>query len=174
MTSEAEIGYIAGLLEGEGSFSIKGRSSPYISFCMTDEDTVIKACNIMNVRLSKIGKRIDKRPNTKPTYYIAIYGRDAMKWMRMIRPYMSIRRGIKIDEVINIVIKYKPYIELGSDYCATYGHSIKYDWEWYFDNNGVKKCKRCVRSPIKPPIESGGLPFINPFNGEIIKCLKLI
>ena len=90
-----EIGWIAGILEGEGCFYYN--SSPSIVVVMTDEDTIAKFAKIIG------------RPYTikgvgggyKMNYCAAIYGSPAIAWMFTIYSLMSKRRQAKILETIN-------------------------------------------------------------------------
>ena len=117
MTSEAEIGYIAGLWEGEGYFTLVDGSAPRIRLAMTDYDVLVKAAVIMSIDVIKIRVVRKSGPKLKTLYAFDLNGRDAIKWMRIIRPHMGIRRGAKIDEIIDIIISHKPYYELGNDFC---------------------------------------------------------
>lgn len=169
MTSEFELGYIVALLEGEGCFMLINNSSASIRLTMTDRDTVERAALIMNVNYNKIATRYTKNEKHNTQYAFGVYGREAMRWMRIVRPYMSERRGNKIDQIINTIIIRKPFYELGEDFCPRAGHSIEYPWEYRTNgSDGGRICKRCEGSKIKRPVIIPDNPdpnyvFVNPF-----------
>jgi hypothetical protein len=140
--TEIEIAYIAALLEGEGTFLRKG-FCPIIQLGMTDLDVIEKAARIINIRDRKIHASDDKRPNHKIKHVICVAGRDAMKWMKLIRPHMCSRRGMEIDGIINAIAIARPFYELGSNFCKR-GHSIKNPWEYFQHSDGGRRCKRCM------------------------------
>ena len=142
--TEIEVAYIAGLLEGEGTFLNKGLC-PIIQVGMTDDDVIEKVADIINIGNRRIHIQEDKRPKYKTKYIICLAGFDAFKWMKLIRPHMCSRRGKELDEIIETIIKYRPYIELGKDFCQKCGESIRYEGEYWNRADGVKTCKRCQR-----------------------------
>lgn len=170
MTSEFELGYIVALLEGEGCFALD-KGSPLITIQMMDSDTVSKAALIMDV-IGRIRMVEARGLGREVTYKFSIYGREAIKWMRIVLPYMSNRRSTKINEIINTVISNKPYYELGEDYCKK-GHSIKHAWEYYINyNTGTRQCSRCAGRRIHADIPSNLDPnyvFTNPFEKNEVR-----
>ena len=168
MVSTFDLGWLVGILEGEGCFLIQN-NSPRIQLKMTDYDVVIKAALIMNLSSSRVREKDMKDSGRKQAYTFSLSGTEAIKWMKLIRPYMCARRGAKIDEIVNIMSVSRPNIELGKDFCEKGGHSIKYPWEYYINStNGGRTCKRCLGVKIRPPIELNGLKLVNPFNKEDI------
>lgn len=96
-----DLHWLAGLLEGEGSFYDNhrnySRSVPTISLAMTDEDVVKRA-----------GKILDRKPmgpykytdNQKEFWRLTCTGRKAAAWMMTLYPTMSQRRQEKIKEIL--------------------------------------------------------------------------
>lgn len=168
--TEIEVAYISGLLEGEGTFLRKGYC-PIIQLGMTDKDVIEKASIIINIGDRRIYIQEDKRPKYKTKYIICLAGRDALKWMKLIRPYMCSRRGKELDQIIEDIIKNRPHYELGKDYC-TRGHSIRYEGEYFNQFDGGRRCKICAGvkpKRIKYPNEINQDPnykFINPFEAR--------
>jgi hypothetical protein len=103
MRSSVDIAWLAGILEGEGSFGLTNNGrSPCIWLGMTDKDTVIKVRDIIDKNLS-IGITKDNRKESYKDYWrFTVNGSLAMGWMMTIYSYMSIRRKAKIKEIINI------------------------------------------------------------------------
>ena len=99
-----DLSWIAGLLEGEGSFSLAYKKSPYneyyyprIVISMTDEDVIQRAAIIMGAKQVYVKIKLCK----KTLYTTTIYGAKAIALMRIILPFMGIRRASKINEIIS-------------------------------------------------------------------------
>lgn len=97
--------WLAGLLEGEGSF-MKGTPSqprmPVISLQMTDEDVVAKAANLLGTRYYLVRP---KRNYHKTVFLAKLRGKRAVGIMMKIRPLMGQRRQQQIDKAVAC---YKP------------------------------------------------------------------
>ena len=106
MISNRDLGWLAGLLEGEGCFGLSKDNSPNIQLGMTDKDTIEKAHKLLKCT-SKIIDTIPK-PGSKQAYYINLNGKDAVGWMFIIYSLMSKRRQEKIKEIINQWKNYQP------------------------------------------------------------------
>lgn len=114
MPSETEIAWLAGLLEGEGSFLIQRRgnwrSQIWVSIQMSDKDVIERALQVFPST-----NKLSYRDRTKQKGDPGV-GRDFRRWsgaystkwagyqaeelMRLVRPYMGERRGAKIDELL--------------------------------------------------------------------------
>lgn len=96
-----ELGWLVGILEGEGSF-MKGPPScpnkPVVSVNMTDEDVISKVSFYFGIKYSKIKTRDVKWKNS---YIAKIRGEKALNLMNIIKPYMSIRRQKQIEDAIS-------------------------------------------------------------------------
>jgi hypothetical protein len=93
--------WLAGILEGEGSFIAGPPCSPNcprISIQMTDEDVIEKVAKIFGRKyhLTKSAKS-----HYKPCFALALTGRRAVDLMRELRPLMSSRRRAQIDKSID-------------------------------------------------------------------------
>ena len=97
--------WLAGLLEGEGSF-MRGTPScpnlPVIALQMTDEDIVAKVSQIFGVKYSKDkpSKRHVENPHWKRVYSVRIKGQRAVDIMQEIFPLMGIRRQKQMQNAI--------------------------------------------------------------------------
>lgn len=88
--------WLAGLLEGEGSFDAHRGRYPRIRLAMTDRDVVGRAASLMDT-----GIRLALHPApAKPTFHAEISGERAAEIMRAILPHMGARRSGKIAEVL--------------------------------------------------------------------------
>src|SRR5262245_21513663 len=100
--ADNDIMWLAGLLEGEGTFSVtRGERSPRytVQLCMTDEDVVARAAAMLGTH------HIKQRNMTtagKPIFRTAIFGPYALWWMLQLRPHMGERRTRQIDDAVNL------------------------------------------------------------------------
>lgn len=95
-----DIYWLAGMLEGEGSFCQQpNRKFPRISFVSTDFDVALRVATLLNCN---VGGRGDKnRPgHHKPVYLVQVAGREAIGWMMTLYRLMGQRRRAKIRELL--------------------------------------------------------------------------
>lgn len=102
-----DIAWLAGLWEGEGYFGVvyrtraSGNTHPRLTceIKMTDLDIIERVARLLD------GRIVTKKPkyeHYKMLYYVRLYDSRAAEFMRLIRPYMGIRRGARIDELLAI------------------------------------------------------------------------
>jgi hypothetical protein len=98
--TETEIAWIAGLLEGEGSFLVKTGTQgyPVIQCSMTDKDIMIRLQSLCGGSLSS---HKPKNLNWKETHVWRLGGVAALDIMSKILPHMGERRTNKILEVMS-------------------------------------------------------------------------
>jgi hypothetical protein len=101
MTNE-ETAWVAGILEGEGCFDANAnRRSPRVRVEMTDQDIVLRLHRML-------GGSVHYPTNRHPDRW-----KDTARWtlgkrseaepvFRAIRPWLSERRGAKVDELLAI------------------------------------------------------------------------
>lgn len=88
--------WLAGLLEGEGSFDAHRGKYPRIRLAMTDRDVVGRAASLMDTKL-----RLSLHPApAQPTWHAEVSGARAAEIMREILPFMGTRRSGKIAAVL--------------------------------------------------------------------------
>jgi len=90
--------WLAGLLEGEGSFDAHRGKYPRIRVAMTDRDVVGRAASLMD---TKLRLSLHPAPN-KATWHSEISGPRAAAIMREILPHMGARRSAKIAEILGV------------------------------------------------------------------------
>jgi hypothetical protein len=99
------LGWLVGLLEGEGSF-MKGPPSkpnlPRIAIAMTDLDVVVKVGALFGVKVFTGSPAVAKN---KLIYSCSLCGSKAVLLMKMLKPSMSARRQGQIE---NALASYKP------------------------------------------------------------------
>jgi hypothetical protein len=95
-----DIHWLAGLLEGEGSFVRSPPSSPNtinVSLEMTDEDVVARVAAMWGVAYCKPHKR---KATWKQSFRVTVRGGPASRWMHLLRPLMGARRKGQIDAAL--------------------------------------------------------------------------
>ena len=91
-----DVAWLAGLLEGEGCFSLKKEKYPRISLGMTDEDVVIRAASLIKVRVY----------HHKNVWSFHVHGAYAIQWMMTLYPFFGKRRK---EMVVSIIKFWKEY-----------------------------------------------------------------
>jgi hypothetical protein len=98
--SERDLYWIAGLLEGEGSF-MKGPPSspglPAIQMTMIDRDVVARAAEVLGCGVITVRPR---RSHWKESYSLRMKGSRAVEWMHALRPLLGERRRHQVDRAI--------------------------------------------------------------------------
>lgn len=88
--------WLAGLLEGEGTFDAHRGRYPRIRLAMTDRDVVGRAASLMATRV-----RLSLHPApAQPTWHTEVSGGRAAEIMRELLPFMGSRRSGKIAECL--------------------------------------------------------------------------
>lgn len=99
--TEIEFSWLAGILEGEGSF-IKGPKSmpnqPAISIQMTDEDIIQRVAKMFGTSYCRSDRGLDK--GWKPAYRTMLRGEPAVLLMQILYPLMGKRRQNQISDAI--------------------------------------------------------------------------
>jgi hypothetical protein len=99
-----EICWLAGWLEGEGSFTAPPPSSPRrprIQASCTDEDVIAEVSRLLKVKARCEMKRAG---NHLPIWRVLLTGGRAMTLMKAIRPVMGARRRDQIDAAIDAAL----------------------------------------------------------------------
>ena len=107
MVTEHDLYWLAGYLEGEGSFMRGSPSDPgnsKISVCSTDEDVIAKVGKLFG-NTPYLAKRKISNPKHKPVWTVKKSGRDAVALMQLLLPLMGKRRHEQISKAI---VSYTP------------------------------------------------------------------
>ncbi len=95
-----DLHWLAGLLEGEGSFFPGAPSSPnlpVLQIQMIDEDVMRRVGDLMERGVYRCRA---PRPEWSATYVVRVKGAPAVAWMRLLRPLLGQRRQAQIDRAI--------------------------------------------------------------------------
>ena len=99
--TDIEVAWLAGILEGEGSFHLMPSGSARISIAMTDKDVIEKIHRLLPK--SRMYGPV-KHARRKPIYVINLNISSAVEeTCRLILPHMGIRRAQRISEVLAYV-----------------------------------------------------------------------
>lgn len=98
---EQQLYWLAGLLEGEGSFCKPPPSSPnspFVALEMTDEDVVAKVANLLEISYRQTKNR--KPGIWKRSFFLQLRGKRAVVLMKELYPLMGLRRKAQIDRAL--------------------------------------------------------------------------
>lgn len=136
---DIELGWVAGIIEGEGSFSLDNRQGynyPIIQVSMSDEDTInrlLEVTNIGTVCFSHPASQAIR--GDKPLWKWKVSKQqDTIALMNLIFPLMSQRRQHRITEVLNAWENTPRRVVV----CGT---RSGYQKHW---RNGEKACEPCL------------------------------
>ncbi len=108
--SAYDLGFVVGLLEGEGSFlRAKGASlrTPCISCAMTDKDVIVRLHRVLGT--GRVRGPYQPKGHRRPVYVYALYGERAYELMVRVLSKMSRRRRSQIQPLIKAFESVKPY-----------------------------------------------------------------
>lgn len=102
---DLDIAWLAGLLEGEGSFmmarnNVGGRTYRYpkITVNMTDKDVIASAAKMFGTSVYVMPQY---NPNLKPQWRATVQGSRAAALMRAVLPWMGNRRSARIGQILD-------------------------------------------------------------------------
>lgn len=98
--SNQDLHWLAGLLEGEGSFHAGPPSAPrypVVALQMTDEDVVTRVATLFG---RKVGRWESGHARERPVFLVRITGSKAVAWMTALHPLMGERRRMQIDRAV--------------------------------------------------------------------------
>lgn len=107
--TEFELGWIVGLLEGEGTFIVSedkrrpGTYSVKYQVEMTDKDSIDKLQSLYPGKVfeSNYPSKYRRVPNAKPSWRWSLASKDKTKELgELIYPYMSERRKSQLDKCL--------------------------------------------------------------------------
>ena len=95
-----ELEWLAGLMEGEGSFfpgSPSEPRSPVMQVAMIDGDVIERVARLLGVSALPVRPQNDA---WQPTFVARVRGAPAVAWMTALRPLMGHRRRLQIDRAL--------------------------------------------------------------------------
>lgn len=96
LDNRLDVVWLAGLLEGEGTFDLHRGKYPRVRVGMTDRDVVGRAATLIGSRV-----RLSLKPAPyKASWHAEVTGTKAAEVMRAVLPFMGARRSGKIAEIL--------------------------------------------------------------------------
>lgn len=140
-----DIAWLAGILEGEGSFVSHG-DSPKILVSMVDRDIINRVARLFKINPLEIKPR-KSNPEHQTQWLAAIHGDIAAQWMMTIYSFMGGRRQTKIKELLDswkeknlTAIYYVGEVP----WCKIHNISIT-GLNIEFGRNNTVRCAACIR-----------------------------
>jgi len=99
-SAEVDLYWLAGLMEGEGSFLAASPSaprSPALQVTMVDRDVVERVGSLLGTAVMVVPPR---RKHWSTTYCVRVRGSGAVLWMKRLQPLMGRRRKAQIDRAV--------------------------------------------------------------------------
>lgn len=103
MNANLQLAWLAGILEGEGSFLVhrnvvngKAYRYPKIIVGMTDLDIIQRVAAMFQSKVNVLAKT----PNRLQVFRAMTTGNPAAEWMRALHPMMGVRRQGRIQEIL--------------------------------------------------------------------------
>jgi len=118
--TDQEFYWLAGLLEGEGSFLAGPPSAPNsvrIELTMTDADVVARVAGLWHVAFNEVRRERCREMGWKPNFFVHLRGKRALELMERLLPLMGERRQGQIRRAL---ASYNPYLrnKLGPEQVA--------------------------------------------------------
>ena len=121
--SDIEIAWIAGLLEGEGSFSFDNRgksrynvstapAAPTLQISMVDEDVIQRLAKLLNKNYSEVTRRTK---TGKTVYKLNVGDRETLMYLfPRLLPHFGKRRKETVQKAIDLLNEWKKWKAEGS------------------------------------------------------------
>lgn len=160
LTDACHLGWVAGLVEGEGCFSAKG-NRPSVQVVTTDSDVAHRLLDWTGV--GNVTGPV-QRPNRKPYFRWTVSKRDdAGELIEQILPLLCARRAAKAAEVLALWRSAPP--KRGTAPTCGYGHALEGKNLCLAD--GRRKCRICqarrqrdYRARKREAVEAAGVPLL--------------
>lgn len=162
LDKELDIYWLAGLLEGEGSF-LKGppskRSAIAVRLAMTDPDVVARVAELFDRSMCRSDRGVEF--GLRPVFITALKGAAAARLMRALHPVMGHRRRAQIERALSgphrTAIRWKrPSKECSVAACIDPGKvkglCRRHYRSWGRRRTGAAKARICPGRHLRPPL----------------------
>jgi len=145
--TSCDAAWFAGLLEGEGCFSMsstgggKYSSGVSIRLVMTDQDTVERAARLFGAVAHKQMSPSHMKSGRKPIWRVGVHGRRAAEWMMTVYCLLGARRQAKVRELLAWWKTSRGAYSLRTT-CPN-GHIYSVDNTYVYE--GRRTCRECKR-----------------------------
>lgn len=97
---ETDLAWAAGLIEGEGCFTLHSKRHPYLLIDMADKDVIEKLHSIFPFGNFRGPYYHKNKPHYKPRWRFDAFGAKCRNIMIYLYPYFGTRRKAKINELL--------------------------------------------------------------------------
>lgn len=113
--SDFEIGWLVGLIEGDGTFTLDGRM-PVIALKITDFDVALRFATLLNTTVHGPYHYDGQQLGEKPYYIAKLVGSRARQFMGSTVQFFGARRQARIRELLGsqMMLKDVPAYEVAS------------------------------------------------------------
>lgn len=98
---DTDVAWAAGIIEGEGCFTLHSKNHPYFLLDMCDKDVIEKFHTVFPFGNIRGPYTNSKKPNHKPRWRYDAFGSKARHIMITVFPYMCQRRKEKINKLMD-------------------------------------------------------------------------
>ena len=148
--SDIELGWLAGILEGEGSFGAYVRSDRpksvvlQVRVVMVDVDVVERLRDVTEIGTIRFQE--SRRPSEQPTCHWSVHRKsDVLDLLTAILPLMGARRRERIEACIEMA-KEVGTAAIDKTHCPR-GHPLSGDN--LYSHRGKRYCKLCCRAATR-------------------------
>jgi hypothetical protein len=95
-----DLHWLAGLLEGEGSFFPGPPSSPHLpvaQISMADQDVMARVGRLFGRQIVTV---VPRQQHWQTIYFVRVTGSKAVAWMKALRPLLGKRRREQVDRAL--------------------------------------------------------------------------
>lgn len=99
--TDFELGWLVGLMEGEGTFCLQKQRYPIMAIAMLDRDIIARVAKIWgsNVTFSFT------QQTSKQIFKTGVTGHRSRYWMTLLKPHLSFRRQQQITLCLSVYEK---------------------------------------------------------------------
>jgi hypothetical protein len=142
--SEGEVGWLAGIFEGEGYCGLKGHSGFTVQITMTDLDIVDRIQSVSGV--GTVRGPFDR--GNKPYKTWTVGSQDGVAFLEAILPWLGERRSERAREAINRWRNNKKQTRPGDTHCINGHEFTPENTHPTYSGNG-KGCKICRQASLE-------------------------
>lgn len=140
--TEVQTGWLAGIIEGEGTIEFVTKNSIRIAVVMTDQDVLERLQQVTGVGTVTEAREPSKCANSgrKQQYRWRVGAKeDVEPILRSILPWMGERRGARIEEALGRYDNPTPRIVTGIDHGTLSGLRKE-------RRRGLESCEECLKA----------------------------
>ena len=146
--TEAEVGWLAGLFEGEGCISMDKLGKARAQLCSTDRDVIEKFARIVRVGCIHPQARKESRelPQRRPIWTWGVYEQGAVRYfIELLLPHLGERRSQRAREALAAIDAYEQSRQRFCVHCGKPFLASKAALQWYCERTCTIKAQEQKR-----------------------------